>query len=186
MNNGPVNLEDDDEKHFELVDFKPVGTLLQREKLCLAVMESCTGGLLSAAISSTPGCGDYYLGGLTSYATEIKVWAGVRQETVDVYGVVSAETAIEMAQVIRGRFHADIGIGITGVAGPKPQDGVEPGIVFVALDGGEHFAAEARKLDIASKDPDTVKEAAVEAVVEWLGEILASPRRHSSAHQPPA
>ena len=45
------------EKHFELVDFKPAGKLLQRDNLTLAVMESCTGGLLSAAISSTPGCG---------------------------------------------------------------------------------------------------------------------------------
>ena len=179
MNNGPVDLDGEDEKHFELVDFKPVGKLLQRDNLTLAVMESCTGGLLSAAISSTPGCGEYYLGGITSYATEIKVWAGVRQETVDTHGVVSAETAIEMAQVIRGRFQADIGIGITGAAGPKPQDGVDPGIVFIALDGGETFAAEARKLDIASKDPDTVKEAAVEAVVEWLGEVLAGLKRSS-------
>ena len=169
-----MNGAEDDEKQFELVDFKPVGKLLERENLSLAVMESCTGGLLSAAISSTPGCGEYFLGGIISYATEIKVWAGVRQETVDTHGVVSAETAIEMAQVIRGRFQAEIGIGITGAAGPKPQDGVKPGIVFIALDGGKRFAAEARKLDIASEDPDTVKEASVEAVVEWLGEVLSA------------
>jgi PncC family amidohydrolase len=183
MNNGPVNLDGEDEKHFELVDFKPVGKLLQRESLTLAVMESCTGGLLSAAISSTPGCGEYYLGGITSYATEIKVWAGVRQETIEVHGVISAETAVEMARVIRGRFQADIGIGITGAAGPKPQDGVHSGIVFIALDGGDVFPAEARKLDIASEDPDTVKESTVQAVVEWLGEVLANPRKSSPTRQ---
>jgi PncC family amidohydrolase len=131
-------------------------------------MESCTGGLLSAVISSTPGCGDYYLGGIISYATEVKVWAGVRDETIGRHGVVSAETAVEMAQVIRSRFQADIGIGITGVAGPKPQDGVEPGIVYVGLDGGDLFPAGAQELDFQGEEPDAVKELAAKATIVWL------------------
>jgi len=173
----------DDEKQFELTDFRRVGKVLKRDNLTLAVMESCTGGLLSAAISSTPGCGEYYLGGITSYATEIKIWAGVRQETVTTHGVVSSQTALEMAQVIRGRFCSDIGIGVTGVAGPKPQEGVEPGIVYIALDGGSDIPAQSRKLNFGHLDPDEVKEATVEAVVEWLGEVLSQPKEPDVPHE---
>ena len=158
---------------MEGASFKPVGDLLQQGELTIAVMESCTGGLLSAAISSTPGCGDYFLGGITSYATEIKVWAGVREETIQTYGVVSAETALEMAQVVRTRFQSDIGIGITGVAGPKPQDGVEPGIVYIAVDGSRQFPPVSRQLSFPGADPDTVKEQTVVALIDWLGELVA-------------
>ncbi len=154
------------------VDFEKTGAVLQRQGLTLALMESCTGGLFSATVSSTPGCGEYYLGGITSYATEIKVWAGVSQATIAEQGVVSAETAIEMSQVIRSRFGADIGIGITGVAGPKPQDGVQPGIVYVGIDGGKRFPAEVRQLDFRGQDPDAIKQRAVEATIEWLTERL--------------
>ena len=157
-------------------DFNLVGDRLRSRNLTVAVMESCTGGLLSAAISSTPGCGDYYLGGIISYATEIKVWAGVPDETISRFGVVSAETAREMAEVIRSRFQADIGIGITGVAGPKPQDGVDPGIVYVGLAGGEVFSTEARDLNIKGEEPDEVKMRAVDATIEWLGVRLGSDR----------
>jgi PncC family amidohydrolase len=155
------------------MDFARPGEELRRRQMTLAIMESCTGGLLSAVISSTPGCGDYYLGGIISYATEIKVWAGVREETIEGDGVVSPETATEMAQVIRHRFGADIGIGITGVAGPKPQDGVEPGIVYVGIDGGDSFPVEARELNFKGEDPDAVKERTVIAAIEWLEQRLS-------------
>ena len=150
------------------IDFTAVGDHLRRRKLTLAVMESCTGGQLSAVISSTPGCGDYYLGGIISYATEIKVWAGVSEDTISRHGVVSPETATEMAQVVRSRFQADVGIGITGVAGPKPQDGVAPGIVYIGLAAGELLPAGARELNFKGEPPDDVKRRAVAATIQWL------------------
>lgn len=153
-------------------EFGPVGELLLRRRETIAIMESCTGGLLSSVISSTPGCGAYYLGGITSYATKIKIWAGVSEHTIDRHGVVSAETAIEMAQVIRSRFDAGIGIGVTGVAGPNEQDGVEPGIVFVGVDGGG-APAEARRFVFLGEEPDSVKARTVEAIIGWLQERLS-------------
>ena len=149
-------------------DFTAVGDELRGRKLTVAVMESCTGGQLSAVISSTPGCGDYYLGGIISYATEIKIWAGVSEDTISRCGVVSPETATEMAHVVRSRFQADIGIGITGVAGPKPQDGIEPGIVYIGLAAGELLPAGARALNFKGEQPDDVKRRAVAATIAWL------------------
>jgi PncC family amidohydrolase len=154
-----------------VTDFGPVGEALRRKDETIALMESCTGGLLSSVISSTPGCGDYYLGGIISYATEIKIWAGISEDTIAQHGVVSAETAVEMAQVIRSRFQAGIGIGITGVAGPGSQDGIEPGVVFIGIDGGA--SPEARKFDFRGNDPDTVKARAVDAAIQWLSTRLS-------------
>src|SRR5687767_3196796 len=106
---------------------------LIQERLTLAVMESCTGGLLSARIASTPGCGDYFLGGAVAYATDSKARFGVPEDIIRDYGVVSAETAAAMAQAVATSLGADVGIGVTGVAGPEPQDGQPVGRVYVAI-----------------------------------------------------
>jgi PncC family amidohydrolase len=66
----------------------------------LAVMESCTGGLLAHVLTNVEGCGDFFLGGIVSYATEVKVLMGVPADVLKDQGVVSAETAMAMA--IRG------------------------------------------------------------------------------------
>ena len=115
---------------------KAVGALLRERGLTLATMESCTGGLLASTVTDAAGSSDYFRGGLVSYATEVKVALGVSREVVEAHGVISGECAQEMARVARERLTADIGIGITGVAGPDPQEGKPVGTVHIALDDG--------------------------------------------------
>jgi len=110
------------------------GALLRKYGLTLATMESCTGGLLAHTITNVSGSSDYFRGGLVTYATEMKIEFGVDASIIEEYGVISAECARDMARAARERLAADIGIGITGVAGPEAQDGRPPGTVHVALD----------------------------------------------------
>jgi nicotinamide-nucleotide amidase len=114
-----------------------VGAMLRERGLSLATMESCTGGLLASTITDIPGSSDYYKGGLVSYATEMKIAWGVEREVIAEHGVISAECAQSMARVARERLGADVGIGVTGVAGPDRQEDKPVGTVHVAADLGE-------------------------------------------------
>ncbi len=107
--------------------------LLIAQHLTLASMESCTGGLLASLITDVPGSSAAFLGGLVSYATEIKAEWGVPEAILAEHGAVSAETALAMAQAARDRLHADVGVGITGVAGPDEQEGKPVGTVHIAV-----------------------------------------------------
>ena len=113
-----------------------VGALLKEQGLTLATMESCTGGLLATTITDVAGSSAYFKGGFVSYTAEMKVALGVAAELVARHGVVSAEVAQDMARACRQRLGADIGIGITGVAGPEPLEGKPPGTVHIGLDDG--------------------------------------------------
>jgi PncC family amidohydrolase len=83
-----------------------------------------------------PGSSRYFLGGIVSYATEIKALSGVDRDTIETYGVVSAEVAQAMALAVRQRFGADFGIGVTGVAGPDELEGRPVGTVFACATDG--------------------------------------------------
>ncbi len=113
-----------------------VGGLLRAKGLTLATMESCTGGMLANVITNVPGSSEYFRGGLVSYATQMKIEWGVGADIIEEVGAVSVETAQAMARVARERLTADIGVGITGVAGPDPQEDKPPGTVHVAVDAG--------------------------------------------------
>src|SRR2546423_11291148 len=96
-----------------------VGDQLRRQGRSLAVAESCTGGLLGAALTDVPGSSAYFLGGVISYADPVKVdQLGVPEATLDRYGAVSEQTAAAMASGVRQRLHADVGASINGGAGP--------------------------------------------------------------------
>lgn len=119
-----------------------VGDGLRQRGLTLAVAESCTGGLLSKRITDVPGCSDYYLGGVCSYANEVKMKVlGVRKETLDTVGAVSPEVAEQMAEGVARALGADIGVGITGVAGPGGGTDEKPvGLVYISVwHRGQHF-----------------------------------------------
>jgi competence/damage-inducible protein CinA-like protein len=103
----------------------------------LAVMESLTGGLLSSTTTDHPGSSEHFVGGVVSYSPDLHVQMGVPRETIERYGVVSEETARAMARAIREQFHADYGLGITGVAGPEKQEDKPVGTVYIAIDGPE-------------------------------------------------
>ena len=98
----------------------------------LATLESCTGGLVASALTDVPGAG-YLIGGGVAYWPETKRAFGVPDETIERYGLVSQEVALALAKAATTWFGADIGLGITGVAGPESEDGVEPGTGFAAL-----------------------------------------------------
>ncbi len=112
-----------------------VGDGLRQLGLTLAVAESCTGGLLSKRITDVPGCSDYYLGGVCSYANEVKMGVlGVQKETLDTVGAVSPEVAEQMAAGVAKALGADVGVGITGVAGPGGGTEEKPvGLVYISV-----------------------------------------------------
>ncbi len=113
-----------------------VGVLMRQHGLTLAAMESCTGGLLMHTLTNVPGSSAYVRGGLVSYSTEMKIEWGVDAAVIDEHGVISDECALAMARAVRERLAADIGIGITGVAGPAAQDGKPPGTIHIGVDAG--------------------------------------------------
>jgi PncC family amidohydrolase len=96
-----------------------LGELLRRKGLKLATAESCTGGMIGHKITNVPGASDYFLGGVISYAYEAKVkLLGVHWETLRAFGAVSRETVLEMALGARLALEADIGLAVSGIAGP--------------------------------------------------------------------
>ena len=111
--------------------------LLMERGLTLATMESCTGGLLANLLTDVPGSSNAFRGGLVSYATDLKIRWGVPHEIVDHYGVISSETALAMARGARSYLNTDVGVGITGVAGPDEQEGKSVGTVHIAIASGE-------------------------------------------------
>lgn len=117
-------------------------SLCRERSLRLAVAESCTGGLLGARLTSISGSSDVVLGGVIAYANEVKTQLlGVRPETLAREGAVSEAVAREMAAGVRERLAADIGVAITGVAGPAGGTPEKPvGLVWIA----EDFGAERR------------------------------------------
>jgi nicotinamide-nucleotide amidase len=114
-----------------------VGYFLQMRNQTLAVAESCTGGLLAERITSVSGSSRYFLGGAIVYTNELKTaFADVKAGTLKKHGAVSEEVAIELAEGIRKRCGATLGMGITGVAGPNGGTPEKPaGLVYLALAG---------------------------------------------------
>jgi nicotinamide-nucleotide amidase len=112
-----------------------VGRMLKEQGLKLAVMESLTGGLLASTITDVAGSSEYFVGGIVSYSTELKAQMGVPREILEQYGAVSEQTARAMAHAVRQQLRTDIGLGITGVAGPDLQEGKPVGTVHIAVEG---------------------------------------------------
>ncbi|HEY5475724.1 MAG TPA: competence/damage-inducible protein A [Tepidiformaceae bacterium] len=110
-----------------------IGDMLIARRETLGSMESCTGGLFASTMTETPGASEYFIGGLVTYATALKLEMGVNPDVIEQFGVVSPETAAEMARAARERLGTSYAVGITGVLGPEPQDGKNPGTVFIAV-----------------------------------------------------
>lgn len=111
------------------------GALLQRAGRRLAVAESCTGGLISKKLTTIAGSSNYFLGGVVAYANELKTrFLDVPEDLLTVYGAVSRETAEAMAGGIRNRTGADIGLSVTGIAGPGGGSAEKPvGTVYIGI-----------------------------------------------------
>jgi PncC family amidohydrolase len=116
-----------------------VAKALLAGRLSVATAESCTGGLLGAVITALPGSSRYMRGGVVAYANDVKTeLLQVPAELIETHGAVSEAVAQAMASGARRRLGADIGVGITGVAGPGADDTDKPaGLVWVAVAGPE-------------------------------------------------
>jgi len=112
-----------------------VGAELTAAGLTVGLAESCTGGLICSQLTDVPGSSAYVIGGVVTYSYEAKErLLGVRHETLVTFGAVSEQTALEMARGVRDLFGADIGVGVTGIAGPGGgMPGKPVGLVYIAL-----------------------------------------------------
>jgi nicotinamide-nucleotide amidase len=111
--------------------------LCRSRGLTLATAESCSGGLVAARLTSVPGSSDVVLGGVVAYANGVKeAELGVPAELIETHGAVSAEVAAAMARGVRERLGADVGVSVTGIAGPDGGTPEKPvGLVYVHAEG---------------------------------------------------
>lgn len=112
----------------ELVEAaRRLGEALRAAGWRIATAESSTGGLIGHAITTIPGSSDYFPGGVISYSNRAKeVELAVPAELLATYGAVSAETAVAMAEGVRQRFGTELGVAVTGVAGPDGGSEAKP------------------------------------------------------------
>jgi nicotinamide-nucleotide amidase len=150
---------------------------LQANHATVAVAESLTGGLLTAALTTTPGASASVRGGLVVYATDLKATlAGVDPGLLAARGAVDPEVATALAFGVRDRLAATYGLGVTGVAGPDPQDGQPVGTVHAAV-AGPQAALLVRSLMLRGSRDD-IRESAVIACVDLLAEFMGLPDRY--------
>ncbi len=136
----------------------------------VAVAESLTGGLLSAALTAIPGASAAFRGGVVAYATELKAaLLGVPSALLDRYGAVHPAVAAAMAEGARGRLAAGVGAATTGVAGPDPADGQPVGTVHIAVSTGRGTTV--RSLALSGGRPE-IRAATVERSLGLLIGVL--------------
>ncbi len=128
-----------DEKAAEII----VGNLLKSKGLTISCAESCTGGLLSARLTAVPGSSEYVIGGIVSYCNKVKEQQlGVSHHDLETVGAVSETVARQMAEGVRRQLSTDIGVGITGIAGPGGATEDKPvGLVYIAVAGPRGIVA---------------------------------------------
>jgi len=116
-----------------------VGEMLLRKKLTLSVAESCTGGLIGNLLTNVPGSSGYFLGGMIVYGNQAKMdLLRVSKETLDTHGAVSDPVAREMAAGVRRELKTDLGLSVTGIAGPDGGTAEKPvGTVYIGLASGD-------------------------------------------------
>ena len=150
-----------------MINYKLVNTLKDK-KLTIACAESCTGGLVAKTITDVGGCSSVFLGGVVSYANEIKEKVlGVNGETLKKHGAVSEFTAIEMADGVRCLCNSDIGISTTGIAGPDGGTEEKPvGTVYVGFSFKDTTLAFNLKLD-SSLSRDEIRTLTVQKILSF-------------------
>ena len=145
--------------------------LCRARGLTLATGESCTGGLVAERITRVPGSSDVFLGAVVAYANEVKEKElGVPHELLEAHGAVSPEVAAAMASGVRERLGADVGIGVTGVAGPGGGTPEKPvGLVFVAAETPD----DARVIDFSfPADREAIRSRAAVAGLHLVRRLL--------------
>lgn len=147
---------------------------LKGENKTLALAESCTGGWVSKIITDVSGASAVYQGGVCSYSNEVKMKIlGVKEETLDSLGAVSKEVAIEMAEGVRKALNSDIGIGITGIAGPLSDNTAKPvGLIYVCIANGSKTLCTELRNSFTDNVRLQNRLSAAETALNLLGDIL--------------
>ena len=138
--------------------------LLIEKKKTISTCESCTGGLVSAALTEVPGSSEVFGFGVCTYANEAKMkLVGVKEETLAAFGAVSEQTAIEMAEGIRRLSGSDIALSLTGIAGPGGGSEEKPvGLVYLGVSVGQKKYAKKMLLgQHATRDREYIRKLAV-------------------------
>lgn len=148
-----------------------IGSLLRTRGLKLAVAESCTGGLVSHRLTDVPGSSEYFIGGVVAYAYEAKVaLLHVSWDTLRAHGAVSRETVIEMARGVRTALGANIGVSVSGIAGPGGGTVDKPvGTTWIGLSANDGDWA--RRFGWGG-DRETNKKDSAEAALQFVLDYL--------------
>jgi nicotinamide-nucleotide amidase len=148
----------------------PLEQALRRRHLTIAVAESCTGGLLAAALTDLPGSSEYFLGGVVTYANNAKMsLLNVPAAVLREHGAVSPQVAKLMARGARELFSADVGLGVTGIAGPSSEGDKPVGLTYIGASAGD--VTEVREYHwIGGRASNRV--ASVEAAIQLAVDIL--------------
>lgn len=149
-----------------------IGDILRQREMTLGAVESATGGLISHRITNIPGSSDYYKGSIISYSNEAKIRVvGVKKETIDRYGAVSARVAEEMAERGRKLLAVDVCIADTGIAGPGGATPEKPvGLFYLGL---SHQGRTYSQQHNFAGSREQNKQDAAEAALRWLKEYLS-------------
>ncbi|HEU4838827.1 MAG TPA: CinA family protein [Micavibrio sp.] len=148
--------------------------LLTQKNMRLATAESCTGGMIAAAMTDRSGSSAVFERGYVTYSNEAKIEElGVKSETIETHGAVSEQTAAEMAKGALKHSHADIALSVTGIAGPNGGTEEKPvGLVYIGL------ALQNKEPHIVKNNFDgdrtTIRQATVEKALELLIDILST------------
>ncbi len=144
----------------------------RKEGMMLGTAESCTGGMISEALTAIPGSSDVFAGGIVSYSNDVKCEVlGVRELTLSTYGAVSEETACEMARGARKHLGADAAVSVTGIAGPGGAVSGKPvGTVWIGLSDAGMTCA---KLFHFEGNREEVRRQAVCRALEFFSESIA-------------
>ena len=148
-----------------------IGALLKEKGLTLGVVESGTGGLISHLITNVPGSSNYFKGSVTAYANAIKrKIIGVKSATLEQYGAVSPQVAVEMADGGRKVMLVDICIADTGIAGPSGGTLEKPvGLFYIGLaHQGGSFSRKYRFQGTREENKQSAAEAALNRLKEYL------------------
>lgn len=149
-----------------------VGRKLTQAKRSIATAESCTGGKIAQVLSSVAGASQYFYGSMVTYRTESKTeLLGISKQTLSEFGVVSAETAKQMAKAVQAKFGTDFALATTGNAGPSAGDERQPvGKVFIGL--ATPNAVEAFEFDFGQPREKVIDRAVAKALELLQKEIL--------------
>ena len=156
-----------------------VARILTENRASIAVAESCTGGMIAERLTNVPGSSAYFVGGVVCYSNSLKTsLAGVPAETIESKGAVSAEVALALAEGIRKRTGAQLGLGVTGIAGPGGGSPEKPvGLVHIGI-VGERGSGEKEFRFVG--DRDRVRQFATQAALNMVRKYFPSPANERS------